>query len=207
MQILRNIDKSINIIKIFCGFVLLASFIFSSYVYYTSLKIIEENSNRVYLLNEGNILELLKSRDTDNNVSAEIKNHVSMFHEFFFNLDPDPKDIKTRINKALHLIDESGKLLESERTESRYYHKMIEGSISSRINIDSILVSKENNSEKFYVKVYGQQKLERTTKIILRNVVADCHLRKIGRTDNNPHGFLIENYQILNNQIIHEKSK
>lgn len=207
MQILRNIDKSINIIKIFAGFVLLASFIFSGFVYYTSLQVIEENNNRVYLLNEGNILELIKSRDTDDNVIAEVKNHVYMFHEFFFNLDPDPKDIKTRIDKALHLIDESGKLLESERTENRYYHKMIEGSISSRISIDSILVTKGNNSDKYYVKVFGQQKLERTSKIILRNVVADCYLRKVGRTDNNPHGFLMENYQILNNQIIHEKTK
>lgn len=119
MEVLRNIDKTINVAKFLTIFVLLASFIFAGFIYYDSTLKIEESKNKIYVLNNGNILELTKSRNTENNIEAEIKNHISMFHEFFFNIDPDPIDIKNRINKALQLIDESGKLLESDRVENR----------------------------------------------------------------------------------------
>lgn len=205
MKILKNIDNSIKTIKITTGIVILATFCFSGWVYFTSLRLVEESRNKVYLLNNGNILQLVRSRNLKDNIEAEIKNHVSMFHEYYFNLDPDAKDIKRRVDIALNLVDDSGKLLESGRTESMYYHKMIEGAINSRIYIDSIKVYK---NEAFYsAKIFAKQKLERTTRIVMKEFEADCRIREVARTENNPHGLMIENYKITKNNIAYEKAK
>lgn len=205
MKILRNIDNSIKTIKLISLIVILAAFIFSSYVYFKSMNIIEEGRNKVYVLSEGNILELVRSRNLEDNIKAEIKNHISMFHEYYFNLDPEAVDIKRRVDIALNLIDDSGKLLESGRRESLYYHKMIEGGINTRIYIDSIQVSKNEN--RFSAKIFAKQKLERSTKLVYKEFIAICGLREIGRTENNPHGLLIENYKIIENKTLYEKSK
>lgn len=206
MEILRNIDNSQKTLKFICAILIIVAFAFSAFIYFYSMNQISLSREKVYLLNNGNALELVKSRNLQDNLKAEVKNHVTMFHEFFYNLDPDAKDIKSRVNRALNLIDESGKLLESQRNENLYYQKMIEGSISSRFYLDSIVT--KSYDEKYYTcKVFGKQKLERSSKLIVKNLISECKVRQLSRTDNNPHGLIIENFIVTNNKTIDEQSK
>ncbi|POS00903.1 conjugative transposon TraK protein [Flavobacterium croceum DSM 17960] len=205
MKELKNLDYSIKTFRIFGIAVILICFVFSISVYFYSMSLVEKSKDKVYLLNNGNALELVRSRNLLDNVKAEIKSHVTMFHEFFFNLDPDPQDIKKRVTKALNLIDDTGRQLESSRNESMYYHKMIEGAISSRFYLDSISLQQNNNI--YYCKIFAKQKLERSSKIVFKNLIAECRIRQTSRTDDNPHGLLIENYLIKNNETINEINK
>lgn len=206
MKILRNIDSSQKILKFISAIVIIMAFSFSGFIYFYSMNQISLSREKVYLLNNGNALELVKSRNLQDNLKAEVKNHVTMFHEFFYNLDPDAKDIKSRVNRALNLIDESGKLLESQRNENLYYQKMIEGSISSRFYLDSISV-KSSDDKYYFCKIFGKQKLERSSKLILKNLISECRVRQLSRTDNNPHGLVIENFIVINNKTIDEQNK
>lgn len=204
MKIIQNVDTSLKTMRMVMVVVIGLSFGFAGYIYLYSMNEIEANRNKVYLLNQGNALELIRSRNGNDNIMAEIKSHVTMFHEFFYNLDPDPVDIKTRINKALVLIDESGVMMQAKRNEALYYHKLVEGSISSRVYVDSINVTP--NRDKYQCVIFARQKLIRSTKVQEKHIDAECSIRTVNRTDSNPHGFIIEQYKITNNSPITETS-
>lgn len=203
MKILQNVDTSLKTMRVIMLGVVLLSFLFSAVIYYQSMAEVEASRNKVYLLSQGNALELIRSRSGADNITAEIKNHISMFHNFFYDLDPDPIDIKKRIEKALFLIDESGKQIHFKREEALYYHQLVDGSISTRVYIDSIVpVLDENNV--YHCKIFARQKFIRSSKITEKQINSECTIRTISRTDNNPHGFMIEQYRVTNNAPINE---
>ena len=58
------------------------------------------------------------------------------------------------------------------------------------------------------VVVYShQQRIERRTSILTRDLVTAGHLKRVPRTDNNPHGLLITNWRTLLNKDIEQKTK
>jgi len=46
----------------------------------------------------------------------------------------------------------------------------------------------------------GYAKIIRSTSIVTRDLLTEGWLRNINRSDNNPHGFLIERWNILENK-------
>lgn len=200
MKLTQNIDTSLKTMRIILVVIVALSFFFCSFVYLKSMDEIETSRNKVYLLSQGDALELVRSRNGKDNIKAEIKNHITMFHEFFYNLDPDPVDIKERIGKALYLIDESGQQLHFKRKDALYYHQLVDGNISTRVYIDSI-ISIQSENEKYHCKIYAWQKFIRSSRITTKRIDGECNIRSVARTDNNPHGFLIEQYRLTNNNI------
>lgn len=204
MKILQNVDTSLKTMRIVMFGSIVLAFSFSSYIYYQSMAQVEESRNKVYLLNQGDALELVRSRNGNDNIIAEIKNHITMFHQFFYDLDPDPVDIKSRIDKALYLIDESGKQIHFKREEALYYHQLVDGSISTRVYIDSIIPRMVNNI--YYCKIFARLKYIRSSKISEKRIDSECRIRNAARTDNNPHGFIIEQYRLTNNTTVYEQA-
>lgn len=205
MKQLKNIDTSLQTMRIIMMLVLIASLSFSGYIYYDAQNRIDESRNKVYLLANGNALDLVRSRNGADNITAEIKNHITMWHQFFYNIDPDPVDIKIRVGKASFLIDNSGKLIESKRIETNFYNQLVSGNISTRVTIDSIIPILENDIYK--CKIIARLKYIRTSNVTEKHLDATCEMRIVARTDNNPHGFLIENYILTNQTEIDDQFK
>ena len=126
--------------------------------------------------------------------------HVKMFHHYFFTLDPDDKVIQSNITKALYLADASAKHQYDNLKENSYYTNIISGNISQQIDTDSITVN--INQYPYYFKCYAEQKIIRPTTIVTRNLITEGYLRNVSRSDNNPHGFLIEKWKTLENKDI-----
>jgi len=121
-----------------------------------------------------------------------------MFHEDFFTLDPDDKAIQATITKALYLADESAKRQYDDLKEAGYYSNIVSGNISQQIVIDSI--SLDMKVYPYAFKCFATEKLIRTTSTTTRNLVTQGYLRNVSRSDNNPHGFLIEQWETLENK-------
>lgn len=146
----------------------------------------------VYVIdNQGNAILL---RETNENPKAEARAQFKNFHDLFFSLPPDGRQIQENINLALNLCDGSGKVYYDAFKEQHYYNKLIASNISQSLKIDSIFIS---NDHPYQAKFYGKILLIRPTMVIERNLVTTGQLRRIGRTENNPHGFLIEKFKIL----------
>ena len=54
---------------------------------------------------------------------------------------------------------------------------------------------------------YGRQRIERRTSIMMRQLVTAGQLKRVPRTDNNPHGLLITNWRTLLNKDLEQRKK
>lgn len=196
---LRNIDTAFKHVRLFSLLMIAACVSISCYTVYTSYNMVTYLQNRIYILSNGKALEAW-SADRKDNIPVEIRDHVKMFHHYFFTLDPDDRVIEGNVSKALYLADISAKRQYDDLKESRYYSNIISGNISQEIQIDSIKVDVKNYP--FYFKCFAVQRLIRTTSIVTRSLVTEGEIRNVSRSDNNPHGFLIERWMIVENKDI-----
>lgn len=157
---------------------------------------VSKAQERIYLLANGKALEALAA-DRKDNIPVEARDHVRNFHQSFFSLDPDDEVIKANIGRALYLADATAKKQYDDLKESGYYSGIISGNISQQVTVDSISVNMD--AHPWYFRFYGRLRIIRPTAILNRTLVTEGYLRSVSRSDNNPHGFLIERWRIIDN--------
>jgi conjugative transposon TraK protein len=196
-QHLKNIDTAFQHIKWFSLTLILCCSIISCYAIYQSFQMVNKEQQRIYILANGKALEAWSAERKDN-IPVEARDHVKMFHHFFFSLDPDDRVIQTNISKALYLADVTAKRQYDNLKEGRYYSNLISANISQEIQADSIRI--DTQQYPFYFRYFGKQKLIRTSSVVTRLLITDGYLRNVARSDNNPHGFLIEKWNTVQNK-------
>ncbi|MES2418305.1 MAG: conjugative transposon protein TraK [Bacteroidota bacterium] len=194
---LRNIDTAFRHIKAFSIFLILACIAISGFAVWKSYDMVKITQAKIYILANGKAIEAFSSERRDN-LPVEIRDHVKMFHHYFFTLDPDEKVIKRNIGNALNLSDQSAKKSYDNLKEQGFYSNLISANISQEIVTDSIKL--DIDQYPFYFRCYATQKLIRSSSTIIRKLVTQGYLRNVGRSDNNPHGFLIERWETLENR-------
>jgi conjugative transposon TraK protein len=195
----KNIDTAFRHIRLFSIAFLLGCVLISVLIAYKSYDLASTAQQRIYILANGKALEAY-SADRKDNVPVEARDHVKMFHHYFFTLDPDDKVIAANITKALYLADGSAKQQYDNLKENGYYASLISGNISQEIRADSIQINTE--SYPYYFRYRGEQRIIRPTTIVTRSVITEGYLRNVSRSDNNSHGFLIERWKTLENKDV-----
>ncbi|MCX2680992.1 conjugative transposon protein TraK [Galbibacter sp. EGI 63066] len=201
---LKNIDTAYKHIKTFSLVWVIVCGLISCFAIYQSFRAAQIARETIYVLAGGKAIEAFSAQRKDN-IPVEARDHVKMFHHYFFTLDPDDKVIEGNLGKALYMADASARDQYNNLKENGYYNGVISGNISQGITADSIRVSLEQYP--YYFRYYGTQKITRTTTIVTRRLVTEGTLRNVNRSDNNPHGFLIENWKTLENKDIHIKRR
>ncbi len=194
---LKNIDTAFRQMRQFSLAFLAACILICLLAGYKSYQLASAAQQRIYILANGKALEAY-SADRKDNVPVEARDHVKMFHFYFFTLDPDEKVIQSNISKALYLADGSAKQVYDNLKENGYYSNIISGNISQEILTDSIVVQTETYP--YYFRYKGQQRIIRPATIVTRSLVTEGYLRNVSRSDNNSHGFLIEKWRTLENE-------
>ncbi|WP_339869648.1 conjugative transposon protein TraK [uncultured Algoriphagus sp.] len=200
----KNIDTAFRQIRIFTLTIIIGCLLFSGFTLYKSQQLTASLQQKIYILANGKALEAFAT-DRRDNILVEAKDHISTFHRYFFTLDPDEKVIIANTAKALYLADATAKRQYDNLTESNYYSNIIAGNISQEINMDSVAIDLQQTPS--YFRYYGTQQLTRTGSIVTRKLVTEGYLRKVSRSDNNPHGFLIEGWKTLENTDIHIQNR
>ncbi|MFC4213370.1 conjugative transposon protein TraK [Pedobacter lithocola] len=195
----KNIDTAFKHIKTFSLFLIAACILVSGFAIYKSFDIIKTNNKRIYILANGKALEAISAERKDN-IGVEIRDHVKMFHHWFFTLDPDEKVIQRNMLLALNLADQSAKKSYDNLKEQGYFTNLISANISQEITVDSIDVNLDVYP--YYFKCYATQQLIRSTSTLVRHLVTQGYLRSVSRSDNNPHGFLIQRWETVENTDI-----
>lgn len=201
-MIIKNVENKIKIVTIICLAVIIGAVVISisSIAYATNL--IDKSQKNVYVLDSG-IPLLIKRTNIDVNRPAEYKSHISMFHYLFFNLPPDNTFIEQSMKTAMYLIDDTGLLEYNNLKEKGYYSQILSSSAVLSIKTDSIILFDNN---KFHY--YGTQRIDRKSSVITRIIETTGDIKDIPRSDNNPHGVLIENWRtVLNNDINIKKKR
>lgn len=201
---MKNIDTAFRHVRGFTMLVISGSVLICCFTLYKSFSLVSKMQDKVYILANGKALEAYAS-DRKDNIPVEARDHVKSFHKLFFSLDPDDKVIKQNITKALYLADESAKRIYDDLMEKGYYSGIISGNISQTIAVDSVIV--DINKYPYPFRCYSTQDIIRTTSIVHRKLITEGYLRNVSRSDNNPHGFLIEKWNTIENGDISTENR
>lgn len=163
---------------------------------------VDEAHKKIYVL-DGKVPILVKQTDMAETFDVEAKSDIEMFHNFFFTLAPDDEYIQYTMKKAMYLVDETGLAQYNALKEKGFYNNVIGTSTICSIYCDSIKL----NTDSMSFTYYGRQRIERRTSILTRQLVTAGNLRKVPRTENNPHGILITNWRTLLNKDLEEIQK
>lgn len=195
---LKNIETSFRQIRLFgIVFICLCAGI-TTYSVWSSFAFAEKQREKIYVLDGGKSLILALSQDLSQNRPVEAKEHIRRFHELFFTLSPDKSAIESNIKRALLLADKSAFNHYTDFAEKGYYNRVISGNINQRVMIDS--VSCDFDSYPYRAVTYARQLIIRESNVTERSLVTRCRLLNSVRSDNNPHGFILEAFEIIENK-------
>lgn len=197
---LRNIENSFRQIRLYAiifatlclgvvGFALWKSYSFAS-----------EQREKIYVLDNGKSLMLALSQDAGINRPVEAREHIRRFHELFFTLAPDKSAIESNMKRAFYLADKSAFDYYQDLSEKGYYNRIISGNVQQRTEVDSIAVNFD--SYPYLVSTYAKQFIIRSSNVTRRSLVTSCYLVNSVRSDNNPQGFNIEKFRVVENKDV-----
>lgn len=197
---LKNIETSFRQIRLF-GIVFVAMCaVVVSVALVCVFNFAERQREKIYVLDNGKSLMLALSQDMEQNRPAEAREHVRRFHELFFTLSPDKSAIEHNINRALILSDKSAYNYYTDFLEKGYYNRIIAGNINQVLKVDSVVC--DFNNYPYIAKTYARQMIIRESNVTQRTLVTQCRLSNASRSDDNPNGFIIEGFTILENKDI-----
>ena len=84
--------------------------------------------------------------------------------------------------------------------EKGYYNRLISGNINQVVHVDSVVCDFARYPYK--ARTYARQMIIRESNVTERSLVTTCSLQNTGRSDDNPNGFIIEQFTILENRDI-----
>ena len=193
---LKNIDSAYQQTKTLALLFMVLCASIAGYAVYASQRTARLAQDHIYLLDQGQLLAAT-SHNVQDNRPVEAQDHVKRFHEYFFTLDPDSKAIESNVTQSLLLSDESAKRAYDNYKESGYYNNLIQANISQHITVDSVTINPATYP--YYAKCYATEQIIRSSSVTTRNLVSECYLRDVSRSSNNPHGFLMERWRVLQN--------
>ena len=197
---LKNIETSFRQIRLF-GIVFVAMCaVVVSVALICVFNFAERQREKIYVLDNGKSLMLALSQDMEQNRPAEAREHVRRFHELFFTLSPDKSAIEHNINRALIVSDKSAYNYYTDFSEKGYYNRIIAGNINQVLQVDSVVC--DFNNYPYIAKTYARQMIIRESNVTERTLVTQCRLSNASRSDDNPNGFIIEGFTILENKDI-----
>jgi conjugative transposon TraK protein len=198
-QNLKNIDTAFRFVRFFSLLFLAGTIILGCYLVYRTTAVLQRGQQKIYVLANGKLIDA-EAVERKDSLAVEIRDHVKMFHFYFYSLEPDEQINKRHLTSALYLADNSARQTYDNLTETGYYNNFITGNISQQVpGPDSVLV--DITRPPYYFRYYGTLRIIRETSILTRSLVTEGTIRVLSAvSDNNPHGLLIENWKVLENK-------
>lgn len=202
---LNNIQKTFAFSRSLSVIVIVCAVVMTCFISVYCLHMVRQEREKIYVLDHGRSLILALQQDLSTNRPVEARDHVRMFHTFFFNLPPDNAAIKSNIQRALDLSDKSAYNYYVDLAEAGFYRRLMSTNTIQSIAIDSIVC--DMDSYPYMAATYATITLLRDSKVSKRSLVSTCELVNVPRSDANPHGFLLQNYVILENKELENENR
>lgn len=201
-MVIKHLENKIKLVGITITLMVFACVTISLGSIFIARGMVDDAHKKVYVL-DGTVPVLVQRTTMDETLEVEAKSHVELFHHLFFTLAPDDKYIKYTMDKAMYLVDETGLAQYNALKEKGFYNNIMGTSSVFSIFCDSI----NFDVDKMQFTYYGRQRIERRTNILMRQLVTAGDLKRVPRTENNPHGLLIVNWRTLLNKDLEQRKK
>ena len=173
------------------------------FVYYSSQKTISNLQNSIYIMDKTTGAVSLGNRvgQTPATRIFEYRDQVNQFFHLWYQLDPASFD--DNIDRGLKLIGKSGKVLYTQYLNADVKKNLITNGIVTKAIVDSI----DFNTSTMPIQgvVYGRQKIIRKNSTIIRRIVCSFSVTDINRSQDNSHGALLDDWKIINNEILNNE--
>ena len=197
---MKNIESSFRQLRLFGMIFLAACTVVTVWSVWSSYSFAEKQREKIYVLDGGKSLMLALSQDLSQNRPAEAREHVRRFHELFFTLAPEKSAIESNVHRALVMADKSAYNYYRDFAEQGFYNRIIAGNINQTVRVDSVVC--DFDSYPYQVKTFARQTIIRESNVTERTLVTVCRLMNSSRSDDNPNGFQIRNFTIIENKDI-----
>ncbi|MGL4583187.1 MAG: conjugative transposon protein TraK [Flavobacterium sp.] len=195
---LRNIENSFKQIRLYAIVFAVVCLMVVGFSIYKSYDFAKEQREKIYVLDKGKSLMLALSQDASINRPVEAREHVRRFHELFFTLSPEKAAIEGNMQRAFNLSDKTAFDYYKDLLEKGYYSRVISGNIQQRVEVDSIKI--DFNAYPYKTLTYSTQYIIRSSNLTKRNLITSSQLVSAVRSDNNPQGFIIEKFTVVENK-------
>lgn len=169
-----------------------------------SFRYAKQQEFKIYVLEKGSIMEAVRAENGAQR-DLEVMDHVTRFHELFYNIAPNVTTINQNINRALELADKSAYQYFNNLKERQYFQTLIDINATQQISVDSVKV--DIMQYPYKVKAYSSLYVLRESTIALYKMQSSCDVVEVGRTKSNPHGLMITNYYAENPKLIESRNR
>lgn len=198
---LTNIESSFRRIRLMLAVFTGCCALVTGYALWSSYRFAERQREKIYVLDGGKSLMMALSQDLSQNRPAEAREHVRRFHELFFSLlAPKRTPSGTTSTAPCNWRNKSAYHYYVDFAEKGYYNRLISGNINQVVHVDSVVC--DFAVYPYKATTYARQMIIRESNVTERSLVTSCSLQNTGRSDDNPNGFIIEQFTILENKDI-----
>ncbi len=168
-------------------------------VYYFNNELKKQHS-RVFLLEaSGNIASAVSHDISPEDLDVMIKDHVSDFYRLFFAFDQF--NFAQNTEKALNLVGNSGKELMKD-----YKRDNVERELKASNSVISVVVEEvavDVTTFPWQAQVKAVQESRSGNRVSKRRMDSNVFsVKKVSRSVENPHGLMIEGFQVINTEVI-----
>jgi len=156
---------------------------------------VSSHSDNIYVIDRGAAYSASVVGAESVNRGFEAEDHVKRFHEYLFNLSPSREVIQRNIEAATLMCDQSAYDYYMDQQEKGFYSRLIQTNTSQYISVDSIKINM--NVYPYPEHTYGRVFVLRESNITSYNFESVGQLIDIGRSKNNPHGLMLEQFAVV----------
>lgn len=195
----NSIDTSFRKMKFVTVLALVSAVIIAVSSVAASGWFMEKANGTIYVVDKGSAVMASRTQE-DSHRELEAMDHVSRFHELMFNLSPSAESIQRNLDRALVMSDKSAYDYWMDLSERGFYQRLVSANISQEFVADSIKVDMLTYPHS--VTTYGKLFLLRESNITAYQFESTCRLVDVERSQNNPHGLMIERFTVTRNENI-----
>lgn len=167
-----------------------------------ALKYARDSVDAIYVLDNGNAARATRAKD-EVQKDLEAQDHLVRFHELLFNLSPSAEAIRRNIDRALVMSDRSAYDYWMDLSERGFYQRLVSANISQQMVVDSVRL--DLGVYPYQAHTYGKIYLLRESNITSYLFESQCRMVDVERSENNPHGLMIERFLVTRNEKIGTK--
>ena len=169
-----------------------------------SYRFVSAERDTVYVLNRGAASSATAS-DGGAQRELEARDHLARFHELLLNLAPSAEAIRSSVDRALLMSDRSAYNYWQDLSERGFYSRLVSANISQTFSLDSIRT--DMASYPYGAEVFGKLYLIRESNVTLYDIHTACRLVDVGRSTDNPHGLMIEQFRVVSNDKVETRRR
>ena len=172
--------------------------------FYLYMQKMSELDSRIYIIDQGSASSAF-AQDQKVTRKDEIRAHVELFHNYMFNLPPSREMITVSINKALELADNSAHQYYNDVQERGFYKRLVSTNSYQIIDIQDIDI--DMSAYPYRVVTRGVVYVNRQSNVSQYSLVSRCRVANSVRSAKNLNGLMIENFEVVENNLIETREK